>query len=390
LTGKAFSRVWGLRYLAQISRWHDRDKADLELTLPTAISFLIRDHHLAAQDAIPLLRLTDVVEMWDWGWADIFQSLIEAKAEAALFESALALYEANYPSGSYFRLDAVRSKLETAPPEVFARLKPRLDWLYQVATRRRAVARNSHNPASIDDGVVVTRKEPDEKEFATAAMTGIDPTEVAALESLVEQLNESDSRADVKRHAFEELRKRVAYGDRHRHIEAIVHTKNLDLFAKNALLQDIKNEWISDSPSQLEIFKAAGTVLVKMHAEELVGSRWGFNWELNKVAELSGLSRTELAITLVEAATFRELDASATTWINLASILSINADPGVSRQALERLMESGAARLADDVADGPWRSELDPGSEPLMSWRGWSGFVLARRALRTDGVLHML
>jgi hypothetical protein len=37
LAGRAFSRAWGPAYLAQIARWHDRDKVDLELTLPSAI-----------------------------------------------------------------------------------------------------------------------------------------------------------------------------------------------------------------------------------------------------------------------------------------------------------------------------------------------------------------
>ena len=85
LCGKAFSRAWGLRYLAQIARWDDRDKADLEYTLPPAVSFLIRDGLLPADDAVPLFNLVDVTETWDWGWPDIFTSLVQVKAPPALF-----------------------------------------------------------------------------------------------------------------------------------------------------------------------------------------------------------------------------------------------------------------------------------------------------------------
>jgi len=57
-------RVWGLPYLAQISRWHDRDKADLELTLPSALTFLVRDGLILPEDAISALGLVDPIEMW--------------------------------------------------------------------------------------------------------------------------------------------------------------------------------------------------------------------------------------------------------------------------------------------------------------------------------------
>jgi hypothetical protein len=67
LTGKAFSRIWGTKYLAQIARWHDRDKVDLELTLPSALSFLVRDRAIPPADGVLLLGLTEPVGMWDWG-----------------------------------------------------------------------------------------------------------------------------------------------------------------------------------------------------------------------------------------------------------------------------------------------------------------------------------
>ena len=41
LVAAAFSRVWGGAYLAQIARWHDRGKVELELTLPSAVSSLL-------------------------------------------------------------------------------------------------------------------------------------------------------------------------------------------------------------------------------------------------------------------------------------------------------------------------------------------------------------
>ena len=90
---------------------------------------------------------------------------------------------------------------------------------------------------------------------------------------------------------------------------------------------------------------------------------WGFNWELNRLAELTRVSRTDLAIDLVTEATSRNLASAATTWLNLASLTSASADPAVPKLALERLLGDAAGRLADEIGDGSWRNELDPGED---------------------------
>ena len=351
LAGKAFSRIWGARYLSQIARWHDRDKVDLELTLPSALTFLVRDRHLAAEDAVPLLGLVEVVEMWDWGWCDIVKSLVEVDADISLFEFVLSHTKSTI-LGLVLPLERYLSRAGIEP-ELFERLRPMVDRLQAIDVRRRKVDRNSSDGTSQWRHSAIARDQPDKEEMPVTAAMGVDPLSFG-YGSLVAKLEEAGCGFDSIRRAFEHLRARVAYGDRDRHIEAIVGARNLSLFEKNALLNETKEAWVSASPSRLEVLRRYGVALIRKHAQELLESDWGFNWELNKVAELSGESRMELAIHLVEAATTRELDATATTWINLASILSAGAEASVSRKALERLMDSGAARLADEVGDGPW------------------------------------
>jgi hypothetical protein len=363
LTAKAFSRLWGARYLAQIARWNDRDKPRLEYTLPAALTFLIRDRHLVAEEAVPLIGLTGVLESWDWGWADLLKSLIEVGADISSFEFVLDRYERDHPSASYFRLSDIRAALETSP-HIFALLKPRLDRLQEVAARRRKADRNSYGGMSLNDRRAFDRDQQNRESIALAAAASADPLTATGLELLVSELEKANIALDAMRKGFAHLRTRVAYGDRSRHIEAVVSTRNLNLFEKNALLKDTKEAWIADSPSGLELLRNAGVTLIKSHADELLSRDWGFTWEFDKVAALSGESRSELAINLVKSATTQELDAAATTWMNLASILSPTADAAVSSKALERLLDSGAARIADDVGDGPWRSELDPGDKP--------------------------
>ncbi len=197
----------------------------------------------------------------------------------------------------------------------------------------------------------------------------------ASIEALVALLDDIDGHMNVKPRAFRKLREKVSYANQNRHIEAIVSARNMKLFAKNVLLEDIKADWLATSPSQLGVLKSAGSKLVHEHASELVGKEWGFSWELNHLAQITGQPREDLAVGLIEAATTRELDTAATTWLNLASILADRADQS-ARRALERLLDSSVARLADEVGDGAWRPALDTGNDPTTIVAGLVWFCL--------------
>lgn len=377
LSARAFSRIWGTKYLAQIARWQDRDKVDLELTLPAAISFLVRDQALPPTDGVLLLGLVEPVGMWDWGWRDLFETLIMTTGEVSLFEDLLDQFERAFPAGSSGRcLPEIREALQKNPT-VHEKMVARLDTLQAEESARRKMDHNSRPPSigPVDASERVRRKEIGEANVE-AAIAAANPLDPASLETFVETINEFEGALDMKVAAFRKLWSRISYGDREKHIEAVVATRNLELFAKSELLKAAKESWEADSPSALAVVNKLAKRLVSAHAKQLMSADWGFNWELNKLAELTGLSRTDLAIDLVVEATSRNLKSAAPTWLNLACLTSPSADATVPRRAFERLLDDATGRLADEVGDGAWRPELDPGNEPEEVVAGLIWFCL--------------
>lgn len=374
LAARAFSRVWGTKYLAQIARWHDRDKVDLQLTLPPAISFLVRDQALSPADGILSLGLTEPVWMWDWGWRDLFDSLLATTTDVDLFHQLLDHWERAFPTGSYDRgLGEVRETLQKSP-EIWAALGPRLDRLEAAEKARRHVDRSTKSTAldATQVAEVVRRQEQGEAEIE-AAIAATNPLEAASLEALVEKLEEHDRALDAKVASFKKLWPSIAYGDRTKHIDAIALVRNLELFSKNELLKVTTEAWQADSPSGLASMEGIRKHLVSAHAEQIMSADWGFTWELNKLAELTRANRTDLAVDLVTEAITRDLESLATTWLNLASLTAPSADPAVQKGAFERLLDDAAGRLADEVGDGVWRNDLDPGdnSEEVVAGLIW-------------------
>lgn len=361
---KAFSRVWGTKYLAQIARWRDRGKVDFDLTLPAAISFLWRDKAISPVNGILLLGLVEPVRMWDWGWPALFESLATVTDDVAVFEEMLDQFERAFPTGSYDgQLPEIRALLEKNPAK-FSLLSSRLDRLESTEKARRRRDRDSRSSSRpITEPTETFRQEENAQAEIDAAITATDPLDPASLEALMEKIGEHDRALNAKIAAFQALWPRIAYSNRDKHIEAIALVRNLGLFEKNEILKGTKEAWQADSPSALAAVNSLAKRLVGAHADELISAEWGFTWELNKLAELTRASRTDLAIDLITEATSRNLSAAATTWLNLASLTSVAAEAAVPRRALERLLGDAAGRLADEIGDGAWRNELDPGED---------------------------
>ena len=153
LVAAAFSRVWGGAYLAQIARWHDRGKVELELTLPSAVSSLVSDQLMVPEEAIALLRLVDPVEFWNWGWNDLIESFIKIGSSdiASLLNELLDQFEFAYPCRPPARrLDKIRNALQGSA-SAFAAVKDRLERLEARASQPRRV--ESENIGEDDGGL---------------------------------------------------------------------------------------------------------------------------------------------------------------------------------------------------------------------------------------------
>lgn len=366
LTARAFSRVSGAAYLAQIARWHDRDKVDLSLTLPSALTHLMNDGALSPSSAVSLLRLVDPQPLWHWGWNDLVRALLKRGATDAILHEVLDQYEHSFPGRSSSRYLADLRKAFDSDPKIAARFVTRLESFDRRGTLWRETDTESRSSVPSHTGPDIVRKKEEAIREAVLkdALAAADPADAASFEGFVEKLEALPGWQVDKSQVHKSLRARVAYADRAKHLEAIVSARNLELSEKNDLMQAVKDEWTKDSPTQLASLSGFGVRLVRQHAEDLISKKWGFASDIHKLSEVTGTPIDELAIALVEAATTRELDASAMTWLSTATILSKYADAATPRAALARLLDSGAARLADDIGDGPWHEELNAGTDP--------------------------
>lgn len=362
LTASAFAACWGIDYFAQIARWDDRDKIALEWTLGPAVTAHIETGAISPRVGFLLISLVDPAETHGWEIDKLLKAALKAATTAddqtMVADEYLDLLERKYVHSVPEReLKTFEEIVKEQRPDLLTITKPRLTDMRQ----------RQSEPFKRDDGYTSTLSVDFEKSYArqqkeetkkAVQLASSTPVSSDGLEGLVEQLNRLNGRLDLKTAAFDEICKKLPISKRADFIRALVEAKNIELFAKLAILRNCKSAWLPQSPSGLAYLKGIGIMLVELHFKEMLERDWGFMSQLNDLAEISGDSKGDLAIRIADLAATHEYKVDATAWLSLAQLISQSAKPEVPRDALDRILSGDAARLAKDIGDGDWRAEL--------------------------------
>ena len=189
-----------------------------------------------------------------------------------------------------------------------------------------------------------------------AAITN--PIDHASLTTAISDYNNLHGLYDLRSRFFSTLRSKVSFGDRLLYVSNIFRLENLNFYSKLMELKKCRDTWAESSISLEQTYKDNTIPLIKSHADDLISDNMLSNYELREVSNLTGVAITELAVALIKLFARRDGSVAGAVWLALASIICPRVDEDESQLALERLLGSDAAKLADKVIDGVWRDEL--------------------------------
>ncbi len=362
LAAYAFAACWGTDYLAQIARWDDRDKIALEWTIGSAVTAHIESGSISPRVGFLLISLVDPVETHGWEIDKLLKAALKAATTSAdqmmVAEEFLDLLERKYTHSVPEReLKIFETIVQERHPMLLTLTKARLtDMRQRQSESYKRDDGYSSNLSPDFEKTYARQQETEKKKALKLAATATLSSD--GLESLVEQLNKLNGRLDLKTAAFDQICNKLRISKRADFIKALVEAKNIELFAKLAILRSCKTAWLPQSPSGLAYFRGIGIRLVELHIKEMLERDWGFMSQINDLAEISGDIKADISIRIADLAATHEYKVDATAWLSLAQLISQSAKPEVPRDALDRILSSDAARLAKDVGDGDWRPEL--------------------------------
>lgn len=367
--GDAMSKTAGMKGLAKLSRWHDREKIGLSYTLLPYLTALLRDQKISPEYALSLNRLACPVELWECNSSAFGKALLAAKAADVklLVREFVNQYLDNNPgisSPSVVEEIAAIAKSALGSSNLLTRN------LRAASSRFDAVIRESdeHNSYGPKGGSRLGMM-PDEYQHEGADIKSLvsktNPLDEDELVAAFEQISRHSSSRDQERDFFNRLRRKVRVKDRAAYIQMIAHAEGLESYAKEKELERCKTNWLGSSPLIARTYREIAVPLLEIHAEEFLSFDRLSGYRLRELADLTGVSIQELALYLVKVFAVPEWSVPASAWIGLATIVVGSADEGHGQAALSRLLNSSAARFTDTVRDGPWRRGFYPDDDPV-------------------------
>ena len=365
--GRGMSKAAGLRGLAKLSRWDDRSKVAFKNTLLPYLTGLLEHRKIDAPDALALNRLANPVEYYFAGMKEFADALRGRAGSDQLVTAELIIqFQDDHP---YWAMDDTVQTLGTLAREAFGSASDACADLAAARIRYARVrdTRNESNSYRDDTHQRIQKEAVKRDRLNREALRRIaaaaNPIDERSLVQAIDEFNALGTVHDLKGAFFADLREKVPYDGRATYVRNIATLENLFFYLKLTELEDARDAWKGSSAALADVYEELACPLIRAHAEDLVvhGSLSGS--QIAGVSKVTGVAITELTIELIKVFAQPDSMVSGSVWLGLATLICSKAEHGQGKLAIERLLSSDAARLADSVADGGWATGLYPPNE---------------------------
>lgn len=379
--GEAMSEASGLKGLAKLARWEDRERISLDYTLLPYLHALLSRGKLDPAIALTMLRVSNPVELWVCGTTHLVK-VLEGRSDARLDDWAKVLIEQYLQDNPGSFSSGASAELARLAKDVLGETSREYVYLSAAASKIKATTdeyndlNNWREPTRLLD-VQERQAELDAAlESVRALAAHLDPLDDLAVAKAMVSIEGIRVGSRLDWQLLDHLRPRVPFGDRPEYLRVVARQDMLDLFGKLRELRACRDAWSESSNAVSSVLRECADVLVRENAPEFISFDHLSSSQVNELSELSGVDRQTLTLSLVREFSRPNSSIPASVWLSFAADFNPTASPGVGQQALKRLLGSGSAKLASSVVDGAWEADYYPSGEPVDTAAGLIWFAL--------------
>ncbi len=381
LYGAAMANVSGLKGLAKLARWEDRDRISLDYTLLPYVHALVETDQLDPTMALTMLRLSNPAELFVCG-TEQFAKLLEHRGETLRRECATELIDQYLrDSPGFFSSSTLRALAKLAQRSLGPSSQEQV-YLSEIAARNEATQTAYYELKNWREPSTSARSKDWEDEqqaaltHATSLAAQVAPTDEVAVSTALNSLGRRMAGIRLDSTFLAVLRQRVAFKDWPSYLKMIAGLEALDLYSKLSELQSCKEAWSTASQAVASALAECATLVARTSALEFIQFDRLSTTKLKDLSALCGVDFQTLVMGLVREFAHPSTSIPAAVWLSLAAEFNRQAAPGVGQKALTRLLNSGSAKLANSAADGAWQSGMYPADEPVTVTAGLIWFAL--------------
>ncbi|WP_227747399.1 hypothetical protein [Paraburkholderia franconis] len=363
LFARAAARSIGFPAIAKLVRWYDHDVAELSYGLPQLACFLAKNRNLDPRRAAFLLAICEDHGWWDWRSGDGVADLLELSGPAdqrRIFLAIVSKLRAEHPFGAWPSLwEGLLEAANQYPNAITTEEREEIERLRAEAKRKQDES-NSHNNSSPDFVTVQTQKPSDEEIESVIAtfVSTCDPSSASSIDETLKTIAADDKLPYTARRRFiEGLRAECPYPKRLTFLLAVCDAVELSLTQSLDILAECFAAWRNSSTHLVSNAKALVERLFECKGAELFESQFsGVARDIRQLSDFCGDKQFVLQLVLRKVAA-DEVELDGDEWLQLATVLCDVTSGQAALNALELLLSGPAARIADEIGEGPFRPE---------------------------------
>jgi hypothetical protein len=361
--GSAAAKSIGFPAIAKLVRWHDQDVADLSYGLPQLACFLAQNGTLDPRRAAFVLTICEDHGWWDWRSGDGVATLLKLSGSAdqrRIFLAMVAKLRAEHPFGAWSSL--WESFLETGnqyPNAITIEERDAIERLRAEAVRKQDEFNSRDN--SPPEFLTVPSPKPSEEEIDSLIATLVsncDPSSVSSIDKALKSIREDDKLDYTARQRFiVGLRASCPYPKRLAFLFAVCDAVELKLTQSLDILAECFAAWSGSSTHLTANTKSLVERMFECKSVELFEAQYSnIGRGIRQLSDFSSDKRFVLQLVLRKIAA-DEVELDGDEWLQLATALCDVTSGRAGLDALELLLSGPASRIADEIGEGPLRSE---------------------------------
>lgn len=363
--GRGMAKAAGIRGLAKLSRWDDRNRIALDNTLLSYLTGLLETGKIDPKGALCLNRLANPVEYFYAGTKEFAEALrAQAGLDAEVITELITQFEDDNPTiasdETVETLYALADEALGASHDLTKHLKVARDR-YETARQGLNTAYGSSRDFDPKLRREAAKRDSANREALARIAEATDPTDEASLVKAIDEFNALGNMYDLKGGFFSALRAKVPFAARGQYVRNVANLEHLHFYWKFAELKDAKEAWGGSSAALAGVYRSLAQPLILAHADDLVGGGQFSGANIKKISEFTGVSMAELVLEVIKVFARPDSTVAGSLWLGFANFICPEADEGQGQLALKRLLSGDSARIADNVKDGPWKAGCYPG-----------------------------
>ena len=365
--GHGMSKVAGIRGLAKLSRWSDRARIPLNNTLLPYLTGLIECGKIDAKDAVALNGLAEPVEYY-FASTKEFVDAVRQKVgpDRVIASEMIEQYLDDNPDwGADDTVEALIgfANESTGPDSDLSVFLGAARQRYTKVREAQYDTEENRHPLTSQTGGGARKEERENEKALKRIVDETNPLDEASLEKAIDELNALHNTYELKSSFFVALRNKVPYDSRVKYIRNIANLENLLFYWKFEELREARETWKESTAALGDVYKELACLLISSHAEDLILDGRLLDKEIDDLTRMTNVPVFDLIADLIAIFARPDRSMSGSVWLALATRICPEAEAGQGQMALERLLTSEAADLADNVADGAWTEGLYPDNE---------------------------